>query len=70
MPFSKHPIFKSIALAVLSLIGLLVISSAVLLWQLSIGPIQLSMLTPSIQRVVSGLPGDYAIQMKGIESSW
>ena len=67
MPFSKHPIFKSIALAVLSLIGLLVVSFALLLWQLSIGPIQLSKLTPDIQRLVSSLPGGYAIQMEGIE---
>ncbi|MEH6570007.1 MAG: DUF3971 domain-containing protein, partial [Halioglobus sp.] len=70
MPFSKHPIFKSIAVAVLSLIGLLVVSFALLLWQLSIGPIQLNKLTPSIQRVVSSLPGGYAIQMEGIELVW
>jgi hypothetical protein len=56
--------------AVLGLIGLLVISSALLFWRLSTGPIQLDMLTPSIQRAVASLPGGFEIQLGGIELFW
>ena len=55
---------------VLGLLGLLVITSVLLLWRLSVSPIQLNKLTPSIQRVVSDLPGNFAIQIEGIELVW
>jgi len=55
---------------VLGLLGLLVITSVLLLWRLSVSPIQLNKLTPSIQRVVSGLPGNFAIRIEGIELIW
>ena len=54
----------------LGLLGLLVITSVLLLWRLSASPIQLNKLTPSIQRVVSGLPGNFAIRIEGIELIW
>ena len=56
--------------AVLGLIGVLVISLALLFWRLSTGPIQLDMLTPSIQKAVAGLPGSYDVQLEGIELFW
>ena len=56
--------------AVLGLIGVLVISSALLLWRLSTGPIQFDMLTPSIQKTVAGLPGSFDVQLEGIELFW
>jgi len=55
---------------VLGLFGLLLITSVLLLWRLSVSPFQLNKLTPSIQRVVSGLPGDFAIRIQGIELTW
>jgi hypothetical protein len=55
---------------VLGLIGVLVISSALLYWRLSYGPIQLDMLTPSIQKAVAGLPGGFEVQLDGIELFW
>ncbi len=54
----------------LGLLGLLVITSVLLLWRLSVSPIQLNKLTPSIQRVVSSLPGNFAIRIEGIELIW
>ncbi len=54
----------------LGLLGLLLITSVLLLWRLSVSPIQLNKLTPSIQWVVSGLPGDFAIRIEGIELNW
>ncbi|MEH6583512.1 MAG: AsmA-like C-terminal domain-containing protein [Halioglobus sp.] len=70
MPLSKRKVIRKISQTAFGLAGLLVISSALLLWRLSSGPIQLDILTPSIQQAVSSLPGDYAIQMKGIELAW
>ena len=67
MAFSIGQVLKAVALA---LLGLLLISSAALFWALSSGPIQLSKLTPSIQRAVASLPGDYAVQLKGCELVW
>jgi len=68
--FSKPQVLKIVVRAVLGLSGLLVISSALLLWRLSTGPISLNKLTPSIQHAVSSLPGGYTIQMEGIELVW
>ncbi len=70
MQFSKRQVAKIVTRTVLGLTGLLVISSALLLWRLATGPISLNKLTPSIQHAVSSLPGDYAIQMEGIELVW
>jgi len=52
------------------LFGLIVISSAVLLWRLSSDPIQLDRLIPPIQKVVANLPGGFGIQLEGIELFW
>jgi hypothetical protein len=61
---------KYIFRAVLGSLSLLLIISVVLLWRLSSGPIQLNKLTPTIQRVVSNLPGNFAVRIKGIEHVW
>jgi hypothetical protein len=68
--FPKKKILKYIFRAVLGLLSLLLIISALLLWRLSSGPIQLNKLTPTIQRVVSNLPGNSSIRIKGIELVW
>ena len=70
MPKPKNRILKLLVRVVLGLIGALVISSALLLWRLSTGPIQLDMLTPSIQKTVAGLPGSFDVQLEGIELFW
>ena len=70
MLFPKQKILKYIFRAVLGLLSLLLIISALLLWRLSSGPIQLNKLTPTIQRVVSNLPGNFAVRIKGIELVW
>ena len=70
MLFPKQKILKYIFRATLGLLGLLLIISALLLWRLSSGPIQLNKLTPTIQRVVSNLPGNFAVRIKGIELVW
>ena len=70
MPSSKSKVLKYAVRAVLGLLGLLLITSVLLLWRLSVSPIQLNILTPFIQRVVSSLPGNYAIRIEGIELTW
>ncbi len=70
MPNSKRQVYKKVVRAVLGLIGLIVILSALLLWRLSSSPIQLNRLTPSIQKVVSNLPGGFQITLEGIELFW
>ena len=65
MPSSKSKVLRFTVRVVLGLLGLLVITSVLLLWRLSVSPIQLNKLTPSIQRVVSDLPGNFAIQIEG-----
>ena len=70
MPSPKSKVLKYAVRAVLGLLGLLLITSVLLLWRLSVSPIQLNKLTPSIQRVVSSLPGDFAIRIQGIELTW
>ncbi|MEH6588922.1 MAG: DUF3971 domain-containing protein [Halioglobus sp.] len=70
MPLSKRQVIKRVSQTAFGLAGLLVVSSALLLWRLSAGPMQLDKLTPSIQQAVSSLPGGYAIRMKGIELVW
>ena len=70
MPLLKRQVVKTVIQVVLGLIGLLAISAILLLWQLSVRPVQLSALTPSIQRALSSLPGDHAIQVGGIELVW
>jgi len=68
--FLKQTILKYIFRAVLGLLSLFLILSALLLWRLSSGPIQLNKLTPTIQRVVSNLPGKLAVRINGIELVW
>jgi hypothetical protein len=70
MPFLKHKVIRYAVRAVLALSGLLVISSALILWRLSTGPIQLNNLTPSIRNIVSSLPGNFAVQIGEIELVW
>jgi hypothetical protein len=70
VPNSKRQVYKKVARAVLGLIGLIVILSALLLWRLSSSPIQLNRLTPSIQKAVSNLPGGFQITLEGIELFW
>jgi len=70
VPSPKSKVLKYAVRAVLGLFGLLLITSVLLLWRLSVSPIQLNILTPSIQRVVSSLPGNYAIRIEGIELTW
>lgn len=63
-------ILKHSLRAVLGLISLLLIASVMLLWRLKSGPIELTPLTPTIQSVVSGLPGNFEVRIKGIELAW
>ena len=70
MPDSRRPVLKIIVRTSLVLFGLIVISSALLLWRLSAEPIQLDKLIPSIQKAVASLPGGFGIQLEGIELFW
>jgi len=63
-------VLKNTLRVLLVLVGLLVISVALLLWRLSSSPIQLDRLTPSIQQAVSSLPGGFGIQLEGIDLFW
>ena len=69
-PNSKSRVLRLTAWAVSGLIGALVISSALIFWRLSTGPIRLDMLTPSIQKAVASLPGEFNVQLDGIELFW
>ncbi len=70
MPNSKRQVLKKVVRAVLGLLGVLVILSALLLGRLFSSPIQLNKLTPAIQKAVSNLPGGFHIELEGIELFW
>ncbi len=70
MPNSKHQVIRSVVRAVLGLIGLIVIVSALLFWRLSYSPIHLNKLTLLVQKAVSNLPGGFQIELEGIELTW
>ena len=70
MPKSKHQVSKLVLRSIFGLISIIVILTVLLLWRLSSSPLQLNTLTPSIQKIVSNLPGDFHIGFESIELFW
>ena len=70
MSISRHKIFKLLIRSAVGLFGLLIVLSLLFLWRLSSSPIPLNRLSPSIQKAVSNLPGEFQIGFEGIEIFW
>jgi len=70
VPKSKHKVFRLVLRSIFGLISIIVILTVLLLWRLSSSPLQLNTLTPSIQKILSDLPGGFQIELEGIELFW
>jgi hypothetical protein len=68
--FSRRRVVKYIVRALLGSLALILITSVLLVCRLLISPMQLDTLSPAIQRALSGLPGNHAVRMEGVELAW